>query len=124
MLSAFLSAVLIISKAVILKNFFSILAPPPKTWHVILQRRNQTSSEYQAEMCSQTIDLIDENDDIAFSIPMETISKHGYTEMSCYLEVKCSVSLGDTSLIDESSVIWLKMDGDNEAEEFCDKITE
>ena len=75
-------------------------------------------------MCSLAIDLIDENDDIAFSIPIETISKHGYTESSCYLEVKCSVSLGDTSLIDESSVIWLAMDEDNEAEEFCDKITE
>lgn len=75
-------------------------------------------------MCLQAIDFIDENDDIAFSIPMETISKHGYTEASCYLEVKCSVSLGDTSLIDESSVIWLAMDGDNEAEGFCNKITE
>lgn len=102
----------------------SILAAPPKTWNVILQRQNQTNNKYQAELCSQVIDLIDENDDIAYSIPMETISKHGYTEASCYLEVKCSVSLGNTSIIDESSVIWLAMDGDNEAEEFCEKITE
>ena len=89
-----------------------------------MRRRNQDNSQYTAEMCSQAIDLIDTNDDIASSIPMETISKHGYTEASCYLEVNCSVSLGDASLIDESSVIWLAMKNNIDAEEFCDKISE
>jgi len=70
------------------------------------------------------IDFIDSENDIAFSIPMETITKYGYTEASCYLEVNCSVSLGDASLIDGSSVIWLILDGDKEAEDFSDNIRE
>ena len=75
-------------------------------------------------MCSMKIDFIDSEDDIAFSIPMGTVTKYGYTESSCYLEVNCSVSLGDASLIDGSSVIWLSLDGDIEAEDFCDNIRE
>jgi len=75
-------------------------------------------------MSSMKIDFIDSENDIAFSIPMETITKYGYTEASCYLEVNCSVSLGDASLIDGSSVIWLILDGDKEAEDFSDNIRE
>ena len=61
-----------------------------KKWNVTIQKRGNSIAQdnsYQAEMCSQAIDFIDSSDDIAISIPMETIIKYGYTEDSCYLEV-------------------------------------